>query len=519
MRVVIQSEKRRLFCLPGAGTSGAEIEAVHGLRPQKRQNGWLELPHNDHVVATLNDAGTSAPAPISMYYDWRGMAPFAHQRVSAEFLTTHKRAFNLSDIGTGKTLSALWAMDWLIRSGAVKRALIVAPKSTINVVWSRELFKHFHNRSVEVLIGTAEQRRERLAKSPQIAIINHDGIKVMEEELIAAKFDLVIVDESTALKSHGTERWRAFSDIVKHGCRLWLMTGTPTPQLPTDIYGQARLVCPTAIPGSFHKTREILMFKVGQFKWLPKRGAERIIRNWIAPHTIRFTLDECVELPDERSAEIECEATTEQVRIEADLRREAVSLIESEGVITAVNEGVLVSKLLQTACGAVIYDSMNGKADRTVDCQPKLDQLGRIVSGSNGPVLVFCPFRAPLKMLSKWCETEGHPYAIVDGDTSQPNRVKAFDGVQSGEIKVLIANPETMAHGITLTASNVVVWWGLPFKRESYIQASGRIKRIGQKRKMYFVHLLSTPIEKIIYKRLQEGLALQGALMELLQRG
>ena len=102
------------------------------------------LPHRLDEIRVLNNIGVRAPSPILYYYDWPGRyTPFTHQRQTAAFLTLHRRALVLNDIGTGKSLSALWAADYLMRIGCVHKVLILSPLSTLERVWGDAIFSNF----------------------------------------------------------------------------------------------------------------------------------------------------------------------------------------------------------------------------------------------------------------------------------------------------------------------------------------------------------------------------------------
>jgi hypothetical protein len=110
----------------------------------------LAVPHRDDEVRILRNLGVKAPPPILHYYDWPiafGRTPFRHQKETAAFCTLHPRCFVLNEPGTAKTVSVLWAADWLMRQGLVRKVLIVAPLSTLDLVWANEIFGTLMHRS------------------------------------------------------------------------------------------------------------------------------------------------------------------------------------------------------------------------------------------------------------------------------------------------------------------------------------------------------------------------------------
>jgi len=188
-------------------------------------------PHRLDEVKVLNNLGIKAPSPILHYYDWPGQyTPFEHQKQTAAFLTLNHAGLVLNEIGTGKTQSALWAADYLIKTKKVKKVLIMSPLSTLERVWGDGIFTGLVHRKFVVLHGTAEKRLKLLKTEADFYIINHDGFPIIADQ-VHGMFDLVIVDEAAVLRNPSTRRFKIFRKWVDRNpaTRLWLMTGTPTP--------------------------------------------------------------------------------------------------------------------------------------------------------------------------------------------------------------------------------------------------------------------------------------------------
>jgi len=140
---------------------------------------FMALPHAPDVTRLLFNMGVRIPEPIRYYYDWVGTKPFSSQIDTAALMTTHRRAFILNEMGTGKTRASLYAFDFLRKLGKAKRLLVVAPLSTLVSVWEDEVFRNFHHLTTVVLHGSAAKRRKLLAGGADVLIINHDGVGVI----------------------------------------------------------------------------------------------------------------------------------------------------------------------------------------------------------------------------------------------------------------------------------------------------------------------------------------------------
>jgi len=451
-------------------------------------------------------------------FDWTTTpyTPRDHQMITANFLASQKRAFCWNEAGTGKTASCLWAYSFL-RSQRYLKILIICPLSTSRAVWWKEAFKMLPMIRSDVLVGSKLKRLELLRKNADILIVNHDGIKILLDELQKWKPQIIVVDESTAFKNVRTDRWKTLQKLVSKAEYVWMLTGTPAPQGPTDLYGQGRIICPDSVGRSFIRFRDRVMFQIGPYKFEPRPNFEQTIKEIIQP-VIRFNRDDCLDLPDVQHQTFEVEMSVEQKTMFTKLKKDAVVQIQG-GMITAVNEGVMRSKLLQCCCGYVY--SMGDDGIRNV-CDlapvPRLQAMVDLIEESTRGVLVFIPFLSAIDSVAK-CLNKNMTVgkcAVICGETSLKRRSELFDAFQDGEVKVLIAHPKTMGHGVTLTAADTVVWYLVSSDNELYEQANSRIQRIGQEHKMRVVHLLSTSLEKKVLQRLQEKQTMQGVLLETL---
>lgn len=474
----------------------------------------VAVPHTLGNARALRGMGVSAPSPVRYYYSWPGTnTPFHAQLETVEFLTFNDHAFVLNDMGTGKTLSVLWAYDYLRSQGLAKKMLVVSPLSTLERTWADEVFKHFMHLTTAVLHGSKSRRTKLLDSDVDIYLINHDGVKVMEKELAERDdIDVVVVDEIASFRNASTGRWKSLRKVVASRQYLWGLTGTPTPNLPTDAWAQCRLVSPERVPPYFGKFRDATMKQLGQFKWMPRPDSANIVAEAMQP-SIRFTRDECVDLPP-------CLYQTREVSLskeQADAYKDMLSKLKFEaasGEVRAVNEAVKLSKLLQICCGAAYGPDGSVVA---LDVTSRVSEVMEIIEQADSKTLVFVPFTAALEQVAaeagkRW------KVGMIHGGTPRAERDEIFSQFQTEkDMKVIIANPGTLSHGLTLTAANTIVWFGPPMSAEQYDQANARVTRPGQKHNQFIVHIEGTPVERRIYERLKTKRKLQGLLLEILE--
>lgn len=496
------------------------LDSVPGAREVNlRGHPIVVTPHRVPQVRILRNLGIKAPSPILHYYDWPGQfQPYEHQKQTAAFLTLQNRGLVLNEIGTGKTQSALWAADYLMQTGEVRKVLIMSPLSTLERVWGDAIFTGLVHRRAAVLHGTAERRRKLLRTEADFYIVNHDGFQIIAEEAVGM-FDLVIVDEAAVLRNPSTRRFKIFRKWMERNpeTRLWMMTGTPTPNEPTDAWALAKLVNSPYCTKTFTGFREQVMMKIGQWKYIPRPESVEIVKHILQP-AVRYTRDECFDLPDTIIQTRQVDLTPEQRKHYNQMLKTFITELVREkqegGTITAVNEAVKVQKLVQIACGVAYGD--DGQ-NIEVDCAPRVQLVRELIEEAGEKVIVFVPLTGTLHMLER--ELSKHwSVGVVNGEVSAAKRNQIFHGFQhQRDPHVLIAHPGTMAHGLTLTSASTIIWYGPINSNEIYGQANGRIERIGKRHVSNVIHIEATDLEHKMYTRLKNKEKLQGLLLDLIQ--
>jgi SNF2 family DNA or RNA helicase len=454
----------------------------------------------DEVRVLKNLGVKNVPSPITRRYTWAGRyKPMAHQIETSAFLTMNRRAFCFNDPGTGKTLSALWAADYLMNRGDVRRVLILCPLSIMHSAWMGDIGNSVIHRSAVVAHHAQSARRiEMIQQKYEIVIANYDGLNLIANEINNdGRFDLVIVDEANAYKNPSTRRWKALASIIKPETYLWMMTGTPASQSPVDAYGLARLVNPSGVPKFQTAWRDKVMNKITMFKWAPKPDAREKVFMALQP-AIRYTKAQCLDLPPVITVTREVPMTPQQNKYYRLLKEQMLAQAAGE-TISAVNAGVVVSKLLQISCGAAYTD------DREVvefDAAPRLNVLGEILEETSRKVIIFALFRSSIDTIVTHLTKQGYGVGQIHGDVTATKRGQIINDFQTTDnIRVLVLQPQATAHGITLTAADTVVFFGPLMSVEQYVQCIARADRKGQDSdKVTVVHIESSPIEKKLFK-------------------
>lgn len=475
----------------------------------------LAVQHTLESAKVLRNMGLNVPAPIRFQYRWPGkFRPFAHQIVMSEFLTLHRRAFNLSEMGSAKTNASLWAADWLMETGRVNKCLVLSPLSTLERVWATDIFDTLMHRKCAIVHGSREKRFKALEADVDFYIMNHDGLgigEIVEHISRRPDIDLIIVDEASMFRNHQTRKFKALERLTRrHDVRLWLMTGTPCPNGPTDAWALAKLVCPERVPKFFGAFKRATMLQVSQFKWVPKSDAYTTAFEAMQP-AVRFKKADCLDLPPVTQQDRQCDLSKEQRKAFDALKATMVAEAKKGKQITAVNAADQIGKLRQILCGAIKI----GDDYQTLDHGPRFNVLLEAIEEASAKVLVVAPFKGIVRALQKELE-EHYSVGMLNGDVSPGARNRIINEFKMfPDPHVLLCHPKVMSHGLNLTEADTLIFYAPIYSNDEFQQVTERFNRAGQTRKMTIVRMAAHPLEWEIYKLIDSRKATQNSILDL----
>lgn len=481
-------------------------ELVHNLLTHVRdvniKGHNLQVRHGLEETRVLRNLGVKVPPPIYYHYKWTGKHPevWRHQKMTAAFMTLHPRGFILNQQGTAKTACVLWAWDYMMQEGLHQKLLVIAPLSTLSLVWAQECFNTVPHRSVSVLYGTSERRKKLLAYGSDFYVINHDGLKIIEDEVIA-RLDItgIAVDESADYRNARTEKWAVLNRIIRArpDLSVWLMSGMPTPQEPTDAYAQVKLLFPSRVPRYFGNFRREVMLQVSPYKWIPRDGSSERVFEVMQP-AIRFKKSECLDLPPLVTEEAEAQLSKEQQDEYARMRKHMQA--SAEGVnISAVNAADQITKLRQILCG-VIKDPITG-AYKILNFAPRLNLLIQLINQASHKVVVVVPFKGVLRVLVKALNHKGISCEMINGDVPFAKRTQIVNRFrQTPDPRVLAIHPKVAAHGLSFVEADTTILYAPIYSNDQFQQVIERYNRPGQLHKMTLIRMGTHRLEWAIYK-------------------
>lgn len=416
--------------------------------------------------------------------------PWNYQQYSINHIIDHKASGLFLDMGMGKTVSTLTAIDNLLFLDEVYKVLVIAPLRVAEDTWSTEVEKwdHLKHLKISKILGTKKQRKDALMKDADIYVTNRENVDWLVNECFSSWiWDMVVIDELSSFKSSKAKRFRALKKVRPYFKRIVGLTGTPAPNSLIDLWPQVYL-----LDGGLRLGKTLTGFKDRYFTpgrrngyviydWKLKEGAEESIQSKISDICISMSAKDYLDLPERIDNRIEITLPAKVMDTYKQLEKDLVLEIGDED-ITAANAAVLTNKLLQLANGAIY--SEDKEVVRIHD--EKLDKLEEIIDTSNGkPVLVFYNFKHDFNRISEMLIKRKIKHQTLN--TSED--IKKWN---DGEIPVALLHPASAGHGLNLQyGGNIIVWFGLNWSLELYQQANARLHRQGQKEIVIIHHLIA----------------------------
>lgn len=436
----------------------------------------------------------------------------AYQVRSVDHILEHEGAGLLLDMGLGKTISTLTAIDKLMYdSFEVSKVLVIAPKQVARDTWitEKEKWEHVNHLELSLVLGTAEQRRAALLRKADIYVINRENVAWLVSLYGSAfPFDMLVVDELSSFKNPSSQRFKALRMVRPKIKRVVGLTGTPAPNGLIDLWSQIYLLDMGERLGRSVTRYRQEYFRPGQtnghvvYNYRINKGSEDTIYSKISDICISMKAKDYLDLPEKIVTDVPVILPKKiQAAYEAFEEEQVLQLFDAE--ITAVNAAALTNKLLQYASGAV-YDE-----DRDVHevHTEKLEALEEVIESANSPVLIFYNYKHELSRI----KTRLKAY--------KPRELKTSTDIadwNNGKIQVLTAHPASAGHGLNLQrGGNNIIWMSTPWSLELYMQANARLHRQGQQKPVMVFRLVAknTHDEKVI-KAIENKNESQESLME-----
>lgn len=438
--------------------------------------------------------------------------PFDHQKESLAHNERTPIVFDCSDPGTGKTFVRIMAAAKRIKKGAVRKVLVLAPKTLLETVWAEDIKKFAPH--LRVSVSMAGKHEKAFATDADVYVTNIDAVKWLAKQpkSFFAQFDELIVDESTAYKHHTSQRSKAISKISAHFKYRACLTGTPNSNSITDVWHQVKILDGGKRLGpTFFGFRNAVCVpeQVGRsqhaIRWHDKEGAEEVVFGLLSDIVIRHKLEDCTDIPANHQYTLSYAMPTKQRQAYEQMEQNAITEIfgtpfeRAKAVltkqklipkahITAINAAAVATKLLQIASGAV-YESASSDKYHLIDGS-RYEFVMDLVEQRKHSV-VFFMWKHQRDLMIKEAESRGLTWALIDGDTPQNERRDIVKRYQAGHYRTVFLHPQSAAHGLTLTRGTAAIWSSPTANAEYFNQGSRRVYRISQKQKTETITVLA----------------------------
>lgn len=419
-----------------------------------------------------------------------------YQEYAKDFIVKNKKCGLFLDMGLGKTVTSLTAIDILMNDYLdIGKVLVIAPKNVAENTWTDEVQKWEHLRGLKVkcISGTAVKRRKALDEEADIYTISRDNVVWLVDELKKDwKFDTLIIDELSSFKNPSSKRFKKLKTVTPFFDRVIGLTGTPAPNSYMELWSQIYLLDRgerlgkniTAFRRQFFNAYSRGMY----VEYELKEGAKEKIDDLISDICVSMkSKDYLKDLKEPIIIDYKVKLDNKEFKLYRDMAKEAVAEVTENDKVVALSAAVVTNKLLQMANGTVYGDD---KKPFKIH-ERKLESLEDILEqAQNENILVFYNFQSDLEnILLKFPEA------------------KKFEGSEdirnwnSGKIKMLLLHPASAGHGLNLQqGGSIIVWYGLTWSLELYLQANARLVRQGQKEVVRIYRLVTehTVDERVI---------------------
>ena len=428
--------------------------------------------------------------------------PHTYQSRAIDFVMKHTHCALFLDMGLGKTVSTLTALDRLMfEEAAVERVLVIAPKSVALNTWSGEMHKwdHLNHLKLSIVMGTLKQRTAALDIEADIYVINRDNVVWLVEFFLNAgkawPFDTVVIDESSSFKNYDSKSFKALWKMRPQIRRIIELTGTPAPNGLLDLWSQVKL-----LDGGERLGRSGAVV----YDWLPNNGAKERIAEKISDICLSMQASDYIEMPLVLDGCMTLQlAELKQYR---KFEKELLLDLEDGGEIMALTAVSLTNKLLQFSSGAV-YDNEHDWHEVSTS---KLEAFSGLIEASTEPVLVFYNYQHEKeRILSEFPDAvpfKGEPEILTQWN--------------EGKIHLLLCHPASVAYGLNMQqGGHIIVWYSPTWNLELYQQANARLHRQGQTKPVVIYHLVcKDTMDEVVMAALRGKGDTQAALIQYLKQ-
>lgn len=434
-----------------------------------------------------------------------------HQRTGLDMARRNAKYAFYCETGTGKSLIAAE-----ILKHKQCKSIIIAPLSILKSVWEKTINEFYPELNPQIinLYPLKKEDREKVIRGYNgIHICNYESFKIHYDTIMAAGYKCLIIDESSKLKGRTTQIAKALVQFGQKVESAYLLSGTPAPNTPLEYFSQLDLIAPGLLGYSFYAFRNRYFHSVDRngFIWVEKKNMTSEFVERLKKVCMFVKKNDVLDLPDRVFITKEVEMTGDQLRIYKQMKRDFIAEI---GEVMVISPTMLskIMRLRQITSGFIYHKdgSVRFSTAKLEVLKETLEEIG------DNQVIIWAVFKEEIRRL---LEAIPDSRAVYGETASQKEKDDNIEGFIRGDYKYLIANPQSLGHGVTLVNSSYAIYYSLDYSNEGYQQSADRIYRYGQKNQCTYIHLLcQDSIDEIIYKVLQRKIAGTAEILEHLKQ-
>ena len=429
--------------------------------------------------------------------------PYQHQR-DVLLKSWNKEAWAwFLEMGTGKTFISLNNAGILFERELIDTLIVLAPKGVFQNWSSIEIPKHLPERIERNVVvwrpSPNKKQKEALTDlitessvKLKILVMNIESLSTKKglnylEMVLKANKAMLVIDESTTIKSPTAKRTKSLLKLAKLAHYRRILSGFPVTQSPMDLWSQCKFLGDEllgAYSKSFHHFQHhyaiIKRQNMGGHSFNMVVGYRNLdeLSETLKGFSSRVTKEECLDLPPKNYITRDIELTEDQGRIYMELKEYCVAHLEDAEFMTTNNVMTQLIRMQQVLSGHTKSDS----GELIEIKNNRLNELLSCCAEISGKIVIFSRFRYDIQNITRELNKVYGLGAAVSyyGDTDNDARVAAIDDFQEGKARFFVSNPVTGGYGITLTASQTVIYYANSFDLSSRMQSESRIHRMGQ---------------------------------------
>lgn len=442
--------------------------------------------------------------------------PHEYQKDAIKFLLSHGCAGLFLDPGLGKTSITYATFKILKDQGLVSKMLVIAPLRPAISVWPREAQKWDEFRDLRVCVLHGPEKNILLERDYDVYIINPEGLPWLFDRLRGRRFpfEMLVVDESTKFKHTNTKRFKILRPWLNFFKRRYILTGSPAPNGLLDLFGQIFILDMGNALGRFitHYRGEYFdPSGFGGYTWVLRRGSADRIYEKIAPLTLRMAAKDYLSLPPLIYNTIEVELPPEAMQIYREMEDLMITQL-AEDTVVAANAAAATMKCRQIANGGIYVEAPEFRNIHTA----KSEAVSDLVEELGGkPALIAYEFQHDLDRLRTIFPGVPH----LGGGISSRRQREIEDAWNSGGLPILLAQPQSVAHGLNLQGVGAaVIWHSLTYNLEDYEQLIRRVWRQGQVERIVVHHIVArNTVDEVVLRTIGRKDHTQQALLTALK--